>query len=84
MAAALVTAYRGDLPPHLLVGTDTGVGNTAVFNVLAWRARGPLVVLGLAAPAYLPSFPALVALGWFAVVTVAAFWWVRRVATRTA
>lgn len=80
VAAALVTTYQGDLPPHTLIGTDTAMGNTGALNALVWRGRGPLVVLGSAAPVYLMPLPALVALGWLAVVTGGALWWVRRVA----
>ena len=83
VVAALITAYRGDVPPHMLIGTDTAMGNTSALNVLMWRGRGPLVVIGFAAPAYLMPSATAMALGWLALVTVASGWWAYRVAART-
>lgn len=84
VAAALVTAYQGDMPPHLAIGTDTGLGNTGALNMLFWRCKGPLIVVGAMAAPYLTPFPAPGALVWIAVVTAGALGWVRRAATRSA
>lgn len=73
-AAALAGAYRGQMPPHLLIGTDTAMGNTGALNVLLWHCRAPLVLLLLATPAY-PLLPHPYALLWFGALTAGLLWW---------
>ncbi|WP_344320102.1 hypothetical protein [Streptomyces macrosporus] len=50
VGAALVGAYRGQLPVHLLTGTDTPMGNTAPLQIGLWYLRGMLALLVLVAP----------------------------------
>ncbi|MBB1256514.1 hypothetical protein H3146_24635, partial [Streptomyces sp. OF3] len=70
VGAALVTAYRGPSPP---------VGVSGVAGVLLWNARGPLVVLALAAPAY-PNGGGLGAPAWLALLGCLSLGWARRLA----
>lgn len=84
VATALVSAYRGDMPAHHLIGTETAVGNTAALNVLLWHGRGPLTLLTLAAPAYLLPLPWPFALGWLGATTLGLLWWARHRAAGTA
>lgn len=50
VAAALVSAYRGPVPPHVLIGVETPMGNTGGPQAVAWYLRGPLVLLGATTP----------------------------------
>ncbi|MER0244948.1 hypothetical protein AAHZ94_23740 [Streptomyces sp. HSW2009] len=52
-AAALVSAYRGALPTHVLLGTETPMGNTGGLQAALWYVRGPLALLALTTPALL-------------------------------
>ncbi|MDT0347050.1 hypothetical protein [Streptomyces litchfieldiae] len=45
VGAALVSAYRGVMPGHLLLGTESPLGGTGPVQALLWHVRGPLVVL---------------------------------------
>jgi hypothetical protein len=45
VAAALVSAYRGPLPPGLMVGTPTPMGDTGTVQVALWYARGALLMI---------------------------------------
>ncbi|RJK92773.1 DUF6297 family protein [Vallicoccus soli] len=82
--AALVSACRGPVPPHLFLGPDTGAGSVGPLRVLAWTWRAPLAALAGLAPVLL--VPQLVAapvpvpavLGWAAAVTAALGWWARQ------
>lgn len=49
-AAALASAYRGPLPPHLLVGVETPFGQFVPIQVATWYAAGPLALLAAMAP----------------------------------
>ncbi|WP_437107082.1 DUF6297 family protein [Streptomyces sp. enrichment culture] len=46
VGAALVSAYRGVVPVHLMIGSMTPLGDTGPLAALLWQARGPLVALG--------------------------------------
>ncbi|HET9656393.1 MAG TPA: hypothetical protein VFP72_13640 [Kineosporiaceae bacterium] len=50
LGAALVSAYRGDVPVGVLVGASTPMGDSGPSQLLLWYLRGPLVALGLLAP----------------------------------
>ncbi|MHC5903557.1 DUF6297 family protein [Streptomyces sp. S6] len=50
VGAALVGAYRGPVPFHLLVGTETAMGSTAPIQTAVWYLRGLLALLALTAP----------------------------------
>jgi hypothetical protein len=50
VGAALVSAYRGDLPLSLLVGAPTPMGGTGPGQAVLWYVRGPLVALILLLP----------------------------------
>lgn len=78
VAAALVSAYRGGMPAHHLIGTETGFGNTAALNVLLWHSRGPLTLLSLTAPAYLLPLAWSLALGWLGATALGLLWWARK------
>ncbi|UBI35548.1 DUF6297 family protein [Streptomyces mobaraensis] len=87
VGAALVSAYRGVLPPQAVVGTDTPFGNTAVFQLAGWYLRGPLGALATTAPALalvlLHRGPAPAALaGWLAAAGGAQLWWAHHTARR--
>ncbi|MCK1795684.1 DUF6297 family protein [Streptomyces sp. XM4193] len=73
-AAAVAGAYRGQMPTHLLIGTDTAMGNTGALNVLLWHCRAPLVLLLFATPAH-PLLPHPYALLWFGALTAGLLWW---------
>ncbi|HWM39090.1 MAG TPA: DUF6297 family protein [Streptomyces sp.] len=45
VGAALVSAYRGSMPPHVALGVETPFGNTAPLQMTAWYLRGPLGAL---------------------------------------
>ncbi|MFT2016426.1 hypothetical protein ACMA1D_11365 [Streptomyces sp. 796.1] len=57
-AAALVSAYRGALPTHVLLGTETPMGNTGGLQAALWYVRGPLALLALTTPALLVAVSA--------------------------
>ncbi|MFD0266120.1 hypothetical protein ACFVGY_05910 [Streptomyces sp. NPDC127106] len=50
VAAALVSSYRGVVPPHVLAGTQTPMGSTAPVQTLVWYLRGPLAALIVTTP----------------------------------
>jgi hypothetical protein len=50
VGAALVSAYRGEVPMGLLVGAASPIGDTGPAQILAWYLRGPLVALVLLIP----------------------------------
>ena len=78
VAAALVSAYRGSMPAHQLIGTETGFGNTAALNVTLWHSRGPLTLLSLTAPVYLLPLAWPLVLGWLGVTALGLLWWARK------
>ncbi|MEU5125861.1 hypothetical protein [Streptomyces mobaraensis] len=87
VGAALVSAYRGALPPQAVVGTDTPFGNTAMFQLAGWYLRGPLGALVTTGPAlalvllHRGPAPAAVA-GWLAAAGAAHLWWAHHTARR--
>ncbi|MFD7511068.1 hypothetical protein ACFV5N_17295 [Streptomyces sp. NPDC059853] len=76
VGAALVSSYRGQVPPHVMVGVETPAGNTGPFQTALWHVRGPLVTLALLAPA--PGMPLWAALPWALAVAAGTAGWVRR------
>ncbi|MEU0838132.1 DUF6297 family protein [Streptomyces sp. NPDC005962] len=84
VAAALVSSYRGAVPPHILLGAETPAGNTGAVQAAAWYLRGPLAALVLTAPALVSATRsgALHAgqLGWPLLVGAAGLWWAGRTA----
>ncbi|MFC9219972.1 DUF6297 family protein [Streptomyces hygroscopicus] len=86
VAAALVSSYRGAVPPHILVGAETPAGNTAALQAAVWYLRGPLAALALTAPVLVgvTQGGALDALRllWPLLVGAAGLWWARRTAHR--
>ncbi|MFF3333696.1 hypothetical protein ACFYWX_29805 [Streptomyces sp. NPDC002888] len=50
VAAALVSSYRGVIPAHILVGTQTPMGSTAPVQTFVWYLRGPLAALIVTVP----------------------------------
>ncbi|MBZ4322528.1 hypothetical protein JNW98_24690, partial [Streptomyces sp. SCA2-4] len=87
VGAALVSAYRGVLPPRAVVGTDTPFGNTAVFQLAGWYLRGPLGALATTAPAlalvllHRGPAPAVLA-GWLTAAGAAQLCWAHHTARR--
>ncbi|MFJ5222098.1 DUF6297 family protein [Streptomyces sp. NPDC088400] len=86
LAAALVSAYRGTVPPHILIGSHTPMGNTGPFQTLVWYVRGPLAALVLTAPVLVSvvhggAYGAVQSL-WQLLVGAVGLWWVRRTAHR--
>ncbi|GAA4674839.1 hypothetical protein [Streptomyces youssoufiensis] len=90
VAAALVSAYRGPVPPHVLIGVETPMGNTGGPQAVAWYLRGPLVLLGatipvLVATARASGFTPLafaLALLWLWGAGAAGLWWAWRTGRR--
>ncbi|MFF9148248.1 hypothetical protein ACF1BN_25690 [Streptomyces sp. NPDC014861] len=78
VGAALVSAYRGVVPVHLMIGSMTPLGDTGPLAALLWQARGPLVALGCLAvvdgPARgaAPDAPGLL---WPLLVGAGMLWW---------
>jgi hypothetical protein len=71
VGAALVSAYRGDIPSSILIGVSTPIGDTGPPQVILWYLRGPLMALVMLIPlasgraAWLDAFlTALVMLRW--------------------
>lgn len=86
VGAALVSSCRGAVPGHLLIGTDTPMGNTAVLQTGLWYARGPLAAIVLSAPV-LVVVQRHHQLGaghvvWLLAVGAAGMWWARSTAHR--
>jgi hypothetical protein len=86
VGAALVSAYRGPLPLHLLVGTDTPMGNTAPVQTAVCYLRGPLALMLLAVPV-LSTLNGARAFGavqgaWLLLVGAGGLLWARRTARR--
>ncbi|MFI0818933.1 DUF6297 family protein [Streptomyces sp. NPDC021098] len=50
VSAALVSSYRGAVPPHILLGAEAPMGNTGALQAAVWYLRGPLAALALTAP----------------------------------
>ncbi|MET8183970.1 DUF6297 family protein [Streptomyces sp. NPDC005336] len=86
VAAALVSSYRGAVPPHILVGAETPAGNTAALQAAVWYLRGPLASLVLTAPVLVGVTQGGVLdalrLLWPPLVGAAGLWWARRTAHR--
>ncbi|MFC9065083.1 hypothetical protein [Streptomyces harbinensis] len=76
VGAALVSSYRGQVPPHVMIGVETPAGNTGPFQTALWYARGPLVTLALLAP--VQGIPLWAALPWTLAVAAGTAGWVRR------
>jgi hypothetical protein len=71
VGAALVSAYRGDVPPGILIGVSSPTGDTGPIQAVFWYLRGPLTVIALLAPLSLGlpatltcSVGAVVMIGW--------------------
>ncbi|MGC0419909.1 DUF6297 family protein [Embleya sp. AB8] len=85
-AAALISAHRGPLPAHILLGTDTPMGNTALGQATAWYLRGPIAALltttpPLAMATAAGSIPPATLL-WLPAATAALTWWTHHTAHR--
>nr|UUB23870.1 ABC transporter [Streptomyces sp. RK44] len=86
VGAALVGAYRGPVPFHLLVGTETAMGNTAPIQTAVWYLRGLLALMALTAPVVVAAAadgscgPQRAA--WLLLVGIASLLWARRTARR--
>jgi hypothetical protein len=50
VGAALVSAYRGDIPSSILIGVQTPIGDTGPLQVMLWYLRGPLMALVMLVP----------------------------------
>ncbi|MEW2077552.1 DUF6297 family protein [Streptomyces sp. NPDC017966] len=86
VGAALVSAYRGVVPVHLMIGSMTPLGDTGPLAALLWQARGPLVALGCLAVVDGPvrgGEPDAVGLLWPLVVGAGTAWWAGVTARRT-
>ncbi|GAA2278019.1 hypothetical protein GCM10010145_58840 [Streptomyces ruber] len=86
VGAALVSAYRGPVPAHLMLGSTTPLGDTGPLGALLWQVRGPLVALGCLAVVDGPArgtAPDAVGLLWPLVVGAATIWWAGVTARRT-
>jgi ABC-type multidrug transport system ATPase subunit len=84
--ASLVSSYRGVMPAHVLIGTNTPMGNTGPFQAALWYLRGSLTALLLTAPVLIAvthgaqyGTPQLL---WHVLLSTAGLWWVRRTAHR--
>lgn len=86
VGAALVSAYRGPVPPHLMLGSMTPLGDTGPLGALLWQVRGPAVALGCLAALDGPARgtdPDVVGLLWPLVVGAATIWWAGVTARKT-
>lgn len=86
VGAALVSAYRGAVPAHLMIGSLTPLGDTGPLAALLWQVRGPLVALVCLAAVDGPArgaAPDAVGLLWPPVVGAAMTWWVGVTARKT-
>ncbi|WP_409470429.1 hypothetical protein [Streptomyces sp. HC307] len=86
VGAALVSAYRGTVPVHLMTGSMTPLGDTGPFGALLWQVRGPLVALGALAVVDGPlrgAEPDVVGLLWPPLVGAGMAWWAGVTARRT-
>jgi hypothetical protein len=82
VGAALLDAGRGSVPPHLLVGVETPMGNTGPFQVLFWYLRGPFACMVLLVPP-LVTAPGVVPTLWTALGGAALLGWAAWTAPRT-
>ncbi|MFI1828153.1 DUF6297 family protein [Streptomyces sp. NPDC020412] len=86
IGAALVSAYRGPVPVHLMIGSMTPLGDTGPLGALMWQARGPLVALGCLAVVDGPLRGAelgVVAILWPLAVGAGMAWWLGKTARWT-
>ncbi|MFF0483723.1 DUF6297 family protein [Streptomyces sp. NPDC004435] len=86
VGAALVSAYRGVVPVHLMIGSMTPLGDTGPLAALLWQARGPLVALGCLAVVDGPARgadPDAPGLLWPLLVGAGMVWWAAATARRT-
>ncbi|WP_338320472.1 hypothetical protein [Streptomyces lonarensis] len=87
VGAAVVSAYRGVVPPHLMVGASTPMGDSGPFAALLWQVRGPLVgllaVVAVAAPLRGATGGVASAVGTL-LVGAGMLWWAAATARRTA
>lgn len=86
VGAALVGAYRGPVPFHLLVGTETAMGNTAPIQTAVWYLRGLLALMVLTAPVVVAAATdgscGPQGAAWLLLAGVAVLLWARRTARR--
>ncbi|WP_050799952.1 DUF6297 family protein [Streptomyces himastatinicus] len=86
VAAALVSSYRGAVPPHILLGGETPMGNTGAVQAAFWYLRGPLAALVLTAPVLVAVTRSGTLhagqLGWPLLVGAVGLWWAGRTAHR--
>ncbi|MFE9040690.1 DUF6297 family protein [Streptomyces sp. NPDC007818] len=78
VGAALVSAYRGAVPVHLMIGSMTPLGDTGPLAALLWQVRGPLVALGCLAVVDGPARGADLGAGgllWPLLVGAGMVWW---------
>ncbi|WP_372408756.1 hypothetical protein [Streptomyces luteireticuli] len=86
VGAALVSSYRGAVPAHVMIGTETPMGNTAAIQTAVWYTRGPLAALVLSVPVLLAvAHGDRIGAGhlvWLLALGAAGLWWARRTAGR--
>ncbi|MFJ2558338.1 MULTISPECIES: DUF6297 family protein [unclassified Streptomyces] len=86
VGAALVSAYRGAVPPQVLIGGETPMGNTAALQTAVWYGRGPLGALALTTPVMVAATRqdqvGAGQLAWLLLVGACGLWWARRTAHR--
>ncbi|MCH0562857.1 DUF6297 family protein [Streptomyces sp. MUM 2J] len=86
VGAALVGAYRGQVPFHLLVGAETPMGNTAPIQTAVWYLRGLLALMALAGPAVVAAAAdgscGPQGAAWLLLAGVAGLLWAHRTARR--
>ncbi|MDO0929786.1 DUF6297 family protein [Streptomyces sp. TG1A-8] len=85
VGTALVGAYRGPVPFHLLVGTDTAMGNTAPIQTAVWYLRGLLALMSLTTPVMTTTADRAVGpqdAVLLLTVGAAALWWARHTARK--
>ncbi|MFF2777172.1 hypothetical protein ACFVU3_19970 [Streptomyces sp. NPDC058052] len=78
VGAALVSAFRGVVPAHLMIGSMTPLGDTGPLAALLWQTRGPLVALGCLSVVDGPARgagPDAVGLLWPLVLGAGMVWW---------
>ncbi|MEU2658268.1 DUF6297 family protein [Streptomyces sp. NPDC007325] len=78
VGAALVSAYRGAVPVHLMIGSMTPLGDTGPLAAVLWQVRGPLVALGCLAVVDGPARGADLGAGgllWPLLVGAGMVWW---------
>ncbi|MGW1138982.1 DUF6297 family protein [Streptomyces zhihengii] len=86
VGAALVGAYRGPVPFHLLLGAQTPMGDTAPVQTAVWYLRGLLALMAVAVPVVGDALAAGGAgpsgAGWLLVCGAGGLFWAHRTARR--